>query len=134
MGATNKDTFSVCFVAKIFGVISQNISTKKAVMKVAIKVPQLNPNIGIHKAVIIADIAILTKLFPIKIAAITYPSFPVSLWILWAFLIPLATIWRSLILLRAIIDVSEAAKRNEITARIKNNTETTIILPILNLN
>jgi len=134
MGATNRDTFSVCFAAKILGVISQNISTKKAVIKVAIKVPQLNPNIGMHKAVIIADIAILTKLFPIKIAAINLSIFPDNLWMLWAFLIPLATIWRSLILLKAIIDVSDAAKRNETIARITNNTETTMILPIFNLN
>jgi len=124
IGAINSAVFSLCLAANILGVISQKIRTKKAVKKVATSVPILNPNIGMKKAVTMADMAILTKLFPINIAAMNLSILEVRFWILFALLIPFESIWRSFILLNAITAVSEAAKINEATARTINNANT----------
>jgi len=118
MGATMSALFSVCFVASILGVISQKIKRKNVVQKVAITVPQLKPNIGIHNPVTIADMAVFTKSFPMTMAAMNLSNFVVKFWMLCALLIPFETIWRSLSLLKAIIEVSETAKKKDNTANI----------------
>jgi len=101
-------------------VISQKTRTKKAVIKVAAAVPHLNPKIGMQSAVIIADIATFTKLLPINRAAINLSILETIFCICLALLTPWETIWRKRILLKAIIEVSEAERKNEKTARIKN--------------
>jgi len=121
IGAVNKATSSVCFVARILGVISQKISTKKDETKVATTTPTRYPAKCTKIAVIIADMAILTKSLPMSIAAINLSSLFVKRWILWALRTPLAIILRRRILLKAMTAISEAEKRKEKSARKNRN-------------
>jgi len=132
IGATNKAILSACFAANILGVISQKIRIISAVAKVAMIVPQWNPNKDIHKAVTTADIAIFTRLFPINIVAINLSILVVRPWTLWALFTPLETIWRNFILPKAIIAVSEAENNIETMAKITNKIITNT-LSIFNL-
>jgi hypothetical protein len=74
------------------------------------------------------DMAIFTKLFPIKSAAMNLSSLAINLWILEACFTPLASMWRSRILLIPMIEVSEREKNADKTAKIINKTDIKTVL------
>ena len=87
-------------------------------VKVAAITPHLYPNIWTKSAVTIVEMAILTKLLPTKIAAITLSSFITSLCTADARFMPLATICFRRILFKPIIAVSATAKKKDTRTRI----------------
>jgi hypothetical protein len=104
------------------------MTTKEAEDKVAMTTPQWYPKTWTQITVIMEDIAIFTKLFPIKSAAMNLSSLAINLWILEACFTPLVTIWRRRILLIPIIEVSDKEKKNDINARVRNNNDIMIIV------
>ena len=66
----------------------------------------------------IADIAILTKLLPTRIATMNLSSFEIKRCTLCARFIPREIMWRKRILLKATIEVSEAEKKKDTTASV----------------
>jgi len=91
-GATIRAVLSVFFIANILGVISQKISTNKAVKNVDTNIPNLNPNRLTQTAVAIAEIAMLTKLLPTRIAIINLSRFETKRWMLLDLFNPIANI------------------------------------------
>ena len=74
----------------------------------------------IQEPVIMAEMAIFTKLLPTHIAVMNLSIFEIKRCIVWARLMPRETIWRRRILLKAITEVSDAEKIKETMVRTNN--------------
>ena len=112
IGATNKANFSGYCIARFFGVISPNIRINIVIIIVASPTPPFPKN-EIASIVATADAAVLTALFPKRIAPSILFGVLSILSIVDAFLTFDSTMCLSLILLRDISEVSEAEKKPE---------------------